>query len=86
MTATDLRAEQAPEQPRDRAFFRRQVLGLFAELDVDNNDVEMRRAVVLGYLRGSVAARTPEQHAAATLGALDALDALDESTQLEVSP
>lgn len=64
---------------RDREFFRQDVLRLLKPTDTNG----MRRAVVIGYLRGTVRVRTAEEHAAATLGALDALD---ESTQLKVSP
>lgn len=53
-----------------------EVLQSFTALDA--HDSLLRRVAVLGYLRGTVYSLTPEDHVAATRGALDALDEIEE--------
>jgi hypothetical protein len=60
-----------PETPRTFEQHRARVAGLIGDADL-----EMSRAVVIGYLRGTLANRPPEEHAVATRAALAALDAV----------
>jgi hypothetical protein len=60
-----------PETPRTFEQHRARVVGLIGDADL-----AMARAVVIGYLRGTLANRPPEEHAVATRAALAALDAI----------